>query len=55
MAQYHFERAVEIHPANAVLLACLGMVSDHGACYDRNDTMRLTVVSCFLVCYAPVW
>ena len=27
MAQYHFERAVEIHPGNAVLLACLGMVS----------------------------
>lgn len=27
MAQYHFERAVEIHPANAVLLGCLGMVS----------------------------
>lgn len=26
MAQYHFERAAEIHPANAVLLGCLGMV-----------------------------
>lgn len=28
LAQYHFERAVEIHPANAVLLACLGMVHE---------------------------
>ncbi|KAG8787812.1 anaphase-promoting complex subunit cdc27 [Serendipita sp. 397] len=28
MAQYHFERAVEIHPANAVLLGCLGMVHE---------------------------
>ena len=29
LAEYHYRKAVEIHPNNAVLLGCVGMVS-HG-------------------------
>jgi len=27
LAEYHYRKAVEIHPNNAVLLGCVGMVS----------------------------
>lgn len=27
MAEYHYRKAAEIHPNNAVLLGCVGMVS----------------------------
>jgi hypothetical protein len=27
-AEYHFRRATELHPSNAVLLGCLGLVRD---------------------------
>jgi hypothetical protein len=26
LAEYHYRKAVEIHPSNAVLLGCVGMV-----------------------------
>lgn len=28
LAEYHYRKAVEIHPNNAVLLGCVGMVSE---------------------------
>lgn len=28
LAEYHFRKAVEIHPNNAVLLGCVGMVRE---------------------------
>jgi anaphase-promoting complex subunit 3 len=31
LAEYHYRKAVEIHPNNAVLLGCVGMVSPHFA------------------------
>lgn len=27
LAEYHYRKALEIHPQNAVLLGCVGMVS----------------------------
>lgn len=27
LAEYHYRKALEIHPNNAVLLGCVGMVS----------------------------
>jgi hypothetical protein len=35
MAEYHYRKAAEIHPNNAVLLGCVGMVR-------RRLSMRLT-------------
>ena len=29
MAEYHYRKAAEIHPNNAVLLGCVGMASLH--------------------------
>ena len=29
LAEYHYRKAVEIHPSNAVLLGCVGMVSSY--------------------------
>lgn len=29
MAEYHYRKAAEIHPNNAVLLGCVGMVGLH--------------------------
>ena len=29
LAEYHYRKAVEIHPKNAVLLGCVGMVRSH--------------------------
>lgn len=29
LAEYHYRKAVEIHPSNAVLLGCVGMVSNY--------------------------
>ena len=29
LAEYHYRKAVEIHPSNAVLLGCVGMVSGY--------------------------
>lgn len=34
LAEYHYRKAVEIHPNNAVLLGCVGMVSRCSAQYD---------------------
>ena len=31
LAEYHYRKALEIHPRNAVLMGCVGMVSSHGA------------------------
>jgi len=36
MAEYHYRKAAEIHPNNAVLLGCIGMVR-------RKLSERLTV------------
>jgi hypothetical protein len=36
MAEYHYRKAAEIHPNNAVLLGCVGMVC-------RRLSTRLTV------------
>lgn len=29
LAEYHYRKALEIHPRNAVLMGCVGMVSSH--------------------------
>jgi len=39
MAEYHYRKAAEIHPTNAILIGCIGLVSVHS----------LLVVSCFHV------
>lgn len=40
LAEYHYRKAVEIHPSNAVLLGCVGMVSSYivtGCPFGVND------------------
>ena len=32
MAEYHFRKASAIHPQNAVLLGCVGLVSRNESC-----------------------
>ena len=46
LAEYHYGKASEIHPQNAVLLGCLGMVRvGHVlACYGRE----LMGISCLV-------
>ena len=42
LAEYHYRKAVEIHPSNAVLLGCVGMVSSYivtGCPFGVNDAM----------------
>jgi len=39
LAEYHYRKAVEIHPNNAVLLGCVGMVSRCSVQYDFADTI----------------
>ena len=43
LAEYHFRKAVEIHPKNAVLLGCVGMVSDlsFGVFHGRSSETSL--------------
>ncbi len=36
MAEYHYRKAAEIHPNNAVLLGCVGMV-----CKNAERTLAL--------------
>ena len=36
MAEYHYRKAAEIHPNNAVLLGCVGMV-----CKNAGRTLAL--------------
>jgi len=35
MAEYHYRKAAEIHPNNAVLLGCVGMVCRRLGALDR--------------------
>jgi anaphase-promoting complex subunit 3 len=28
LAEYHYRKAAEIHPNNAILIGCIGLVSD---------------------------
>ncbi|KAG7092407.1 hypothetical protein E1B28_008764 [Marasmius oreades] len=39
LAEYHYRKAVEVHPANAVLLGCVGMVLERRG--DRIDAHAL--------------
>lgn len=51
LAEYHYRKAVEIHPNNAVLLGCVGMVS-HGlnpGSRDRNVIFEMLIPPLFLL------
>lgn len=37
LAEYHYRKAVEIHPNNAVLLGCVGMASTTHVCGDQVE------------------
>ena len=45
LAEYHFRKASEIHPRNAVLMGCVGMVSQVECVCDRTDWNQLIVRS----------
>jgi len=47
LAEYHFRKAAEIHPRNAVLLGCVGMVRNKS--YLSYEKARLLIVgpACF--------
>lgn len=38
LAEYHYRKAVEIHPKNAVLLGCVGMVCLKSFVRSRSET-----------------
>jgi anaphase-promoting complex subunit 3 len=42
MAEYHYRKAAEIHPNNAVLLGCVGMVCKRLGVLDRSS-VALTI------------
>lgn len=41
IAEYHFRRAAEIHPRNAVLLGCVGMVGCFVLSASHEDNVFL--------------
>jgi anaphase-promoting complex subunit 3 len=48
LAEFHYRKAVEIHPNNAVLLGCVGMV-----CFVLCRVTRLPDLKCFVISAIP--
>ena len=52
LAEYHYRKAVEIHPKNAVLLGCVGMVrlKSYYMQFLGDEELTLPLCYCFSGC-----